>query len=56
MAKCERCDGKGRIECPLEYGVDDHPENCPACWGSNWVECTECDGSGRSYNSSEDDD
>lgn len=48
MAKCKECNGKGRIPCPLEYGEDRHPENCPSCGGENWVTCPACNGSGKS--------
>lgn len=48
MDKCGLCNGKGRVECPMEYGVDRHPDSCPACGGDNWVTCPDCDGSGKS--------
>ena len=44
--KCDECHGTGVAPCPLEYGVDTHPENCPACGGTNKVICPECGGCG----------
>lgn len=47
--KCQECNGKGKIACPLEYGDDEHPDNCPVCGGDSKVRvtCPECDGSGK---------
>lgn len=47
MSKCEQCDGKGYIECPLEYGDDRHPASCPACGGRNKCVCPYCEGTGK---------
>lgn len=44
---CPECDGKGLAECPLEYGEDSHPDECPSCGGDNMVTCWECEGSGN---------
>ena len=47
--KCPECKGKGEIPCPLEYGDDDHPHNCPVCAGNSRtrVTCKNCEGSGK---------
>jgi hypothetical protein len=47
MGKCSMCQGKRKIDCPLEYGPNDHPTDCPACYGENWVSCPDCDGTGK---------
>ena len=44
---CPECEGSGVIDCPLEYGVDTHPENCPACGGEGRCICPMCEGTGR---------
>lgn len=44
--KCDECGGRGIALCPLEYGEDRHPEQCPACGGTNKVICPECNGCG----------
>lgn len=50
--KCPTCKGKGVIPCPMEYGDDDHPDNCPVCAGDKKtrVECPDCEGTGYSEN------
>jgi hypothetical protein len=47
--KCPECRGRGTIPCPMEYGDDDHPDNCPGCGGDPRakVSCPECGGSGE---------
>lgn len=49
MRKCPECRGKGEVPCPMEYGDDDHPSNCPVCAGdkSTRVTCGECEGEGK---------
>lgn len=49
--KCPRCNGKGVIPCPMDYGDDDerHPSSCPGCGGDPKarVECPDCEGTGK---------
>jgi DnaJ-class molecular chaperone len=47
--KCYKCNGKGYIPCPLEYGDEEHPESCPVCGGDSSVrvKCDACEGTGR---------
>lgn len=45
--ECPECKGTGESWCPLEYGSDKHPDDCPACGGENKVICPECGGSGK---------
>jgi len=48
-AKCPECRGKGVVPCNLEYGDDNHPENCPVCAGDPSVRmpCSDCEGTGK---------
>lgn len=42
---CANCDDTGEIDCPLRrisYGGDPCPSDCPACHGSQWVPCINC--------------
>lgn len=44
--ECGRCDGTGKMDCPVEY--DDHcPEDCPSCGGAQKVRCCDCNGTGE---------
>lgn len=47
--KCPECRGKGEVPCPIEYGGDEHPANCPVCGGDPKVRvpCPECEGAGK---------
>ena len=47
--KCPECKGKGETPCSLDYGDDEHPDNCPVCGGDPTVRiaCAECDGTGK---------
>jgi len=47
--KCPECRGRGEVPCTMEYGDDDHPDNCPVCGGDRGVRvpCPECGGSGE---------
>ena len=47
METCRRCRGKGKVECEAEWGRDNHPPECPWCWGENWSECPDCNGTGE---------
>jgi len=49
LVKCPECNGKGEVPCPMEYGDDDHPSNCPTCGGNKRVRvtCPLCDGEGK---------
>lgn len=46
--KCPECKGKGVVPCGMEYGGDEHPDNCPVCAGDDKVRvtCPYCDGEG----------
>lgn len=45
--KCNTCNGKGYIECPMEYSDDKHPSSCAACGGTEKAVCPDCRGTGK---------
>lgn len=49
VEKCPECKGKGEVPCPVDYGGDDHPHNCPVCGGDPKVRvpCPDCEGTGK---------
>ena len=46
MEECGLCNGRGLMDCPMEYG-EDCPEQCPVCGGTQKTICVDCDGTGQ---------
>lgn len=50
MITCPECNGKGVTTCEgtsMTYGTSKHPDNCPACRGTNKIKCPRCNGKGK---------